>query len=163
MRGANLGRLRPGGLQPAACAVAVVLSLLAGCQDRRAEVLLQRANGNTVTVVVEVADTPDTQTRGLMYRQGLEPDHGMIFLFEDERPHSFWMKNTQIPLDMIFISRKGEIVGIHPNAEPLSLAPIDVGKPSRAVLEVAGGWAAAHGVAVGDRVTYRNIASTKLP
>ena len=163
MRGGNLGRLRPRGLQPAACAVAVALLLAAGCQDRRAEVVVHPANGNAVTVVVEVADTPDTQTRGLMYRQKLEPDHGMIFLFEDERPHSFWMKNTQIRLDMLFISRTGAIVGIHPNAEPLSLAPIDVGKPSRAVLEVAGGWAAAHGIAVGDRVSYRNIASTKLP
>jgi uncharacterized membrane protein (UPF0127 family) len=121
------------------------------------------ANGKPFTVLVEVADTADTQTRGLMYRQKLEPDHGMIFLFEDERSHSFWMKNTQISLDMIFIGRSGDIVGIHPNAEPLSLAPIDVGKPSRAVLEVAGGYAAAHGIAAGDRVTYRNIASTKLP
>jgi uncharacterized protein len=163
MRGVNLGRLRPTGLQPAACAVAAALLLVTGCQDRRPAVVVHPANGNAVTVAVEVADTPDTQTRGLMYRQKLEPDHGMIFLFEDERPHSFWMKNTQIALDMLFISRTGVVVGIHPNAEPLSLAPIDVGKPSRAVLEVAGGWAAAHGVAAGDRVTYRNIASTKLP
>jgi len=116
-----------------------------------------------VTVVVEVADTAEAQTRGLMYRKQLDPDHGMIFLFDTEKPHSFWMKNTQIPLDMIFISRTGTIVGIHANAEPLSLAPIDVGKPSRAVLEVAGGWAAAHGIAVGDRVSYGNISSTKLP
>jgi uncharacterized membrane protein (UPF0127 family) len=150
-------------LQPAACALLAVVSLLAACRDRRPEVVIHTANGNVTSVAVEVADTPDTQTRGLMYRQKLEPDHGMIFLFEDERPHSFWMKNTQIPLDMIFISRSGVIVGIHPNAEPLALVPIDVGKPSRAVLEVAGGWAAAHGIAAGDHVTYRNIASTKLP
>ena len=163
MRGENLGKPRPKGLQPAACALLAVVSLLAACRDRRPEVVIHTANGNVTSVAVEVADTPDTQARGLMYRQKLEPDHGMIFLFEDERPHSFWMKNTQIPLDMIFISRSGVIVGIHPNAEPLSLVPIDVGKPSRAVLEVAGGWAAAHGIAAGDHVTYRNIASTKLP
>jgi uncharacterized membrane protein (UPF0127 family) len=150
-------------LQPAACALVAVVSLLAACRDHRPEVVIHTANGTATTVVVEVADTSDTQTRGLMYRDKLEPDHGMIFLFEDERRHSFWMKNTQIPLDMIFISRTGVIVGIHANAQPLSLVPIEVGKPSRAVLEVAGGWAAAHGIATGDHVTYRNIASTKLP
>lgn len=98
-----------------------------------------------------------------MYRDHLDPDHGMVFLFDSEKDHSFWMKNTQIPLDMIFISRDGRIVGIHPNAEPFSPRPISVGAPSRVVLEVNRGFAAAHGLAVGDRVTYRNIASTKLP
>jgi len=140
-----------------------LLLLVSACQDRRAEILLHPAVGNPVTVVVEIADTAEAQTRGLMYRRSLEPDHGMIFLFDTEKSHSFWMKNTQIPLDMIFIDRTGRVVAIHANAEPLSLVPIDVGKPSRAVLEVAGGWAAAHGIKVGDRVSYRNISSTKLP
>ena len=139
------------------------MSLLVGCQDRRALVILHPAKGEPIAVSVEVADTADAHARGLMYRPKLEENHGMVFLFDTERPHSFWMKNTQIPLDMIFIAGNGTIVGIHQNAEPFSLKPIDVGKPSRVVLEVVGGWAAAHGIAPGDRVTYRNIDSEKLP
>ena len=98
-----------------------------------------------------------------MYRTELAPDRGMIFLFDREQNQSFWMKNTPLPLDMIFISTGGRIVGIHPNAEPFSLKPITVGAASRAVLEVNAGFAAAHGLAPGDLVTYRNISSTKLP
>ncbi len=125
--------------------------------------ILRPKAASSVTVYVEVADTPDTQTRGLMYRNQLAPDAGMIFLFDREQNQSFWMKNTPLPLDMIFISRDGRIVGIHANAEPFSLKPISVGAPSRAVLEVNAGFAAAHGLAPGDPVTYRNISSTKLP
>ena len=135
----------------------------AGCQDRRPAVELRASNRPRATVYVEIADTADTQSRGLMYRTRLDPDRGMLFVFDEEKPHAFWMKNTPIPLDMIFVSRDGRIVGIRPNAEPFSLAPIDVGAASRTVLEVNGGYAAAHGLAVGDRVAYRNIGSTKLP
>ena len=138
-------------------------ALVAACRDSRPAVVLQPKAGRPVAVYVEVADTPDTQTRGLMYRAHLGPDDGMIFLFDREQNHSFWMKNTPLPLDMIFISREGRVVGIHPNAEPFSLKPIEVGTPSRAVLEVNAGFAAAHGLAAGDQVTYRNISSTKLP
>jgi hypothetical protein len=73
------------------------------------------------------------------------------------------MKNTVIPLDMIFISRDGRIVGIQPSTEPFSLKPVGPGVASRAVLEVNGGFAAAHGLAVGDTVAYRNISSSGLP
>jgi uncharacterized protein len=141
----------------------MLVSLVGGCHDERAAVILQPKAGRPVAVYVEVADTPDTQTRGLMYRTQLAPDHGMIFLFDREQSQSFWMKNTPLSLDMIFISTDGRIVGIRPNAEPFSLKPITVGAPSRAVLEVNAGFAAAHALAPGDSVTYRNISSTKLP
>jgi uncharacterized protein len=151
-------------LQPTVgAALAALLGLFTACRDSRPSVVLNAKDGASTVVLVEVADTPDTQSRGLMYRNHLDPDHGMVFLFDTEKDHSFWMKNTPIRLDMIFISRDGRIVGIHPDAEPFSLRPIAVGAPSRVVLEVNGGFAAAHGLAVGDRVTYRNIASTKLP
>jgi uncharacterized membrane protein (UPF0127 family) len=149
-------------LQPTFLAAAAA-ALAGGCHDDRAAVILQPKAGRPVTVYVEVADTPDTQTRGLMYRNQLAPDAGMIFLFDREQHQSFWMKNTPLPLDMIFISRDGRVVGIHARAEPFSLKPISVGVPSRAVLEVNAGFAAAHGLAPGDSVTYRNISSTKLP
>lgn len=143
--------------------LAALIVLLAACRDSRPAVVLSSKDGASALVFVEVADTPDTQSRGLMFRNHLDPDHGMVFLFDTEKDHSFWMKNTPIPLDMIFISRDGRIVGIHPNAEPFSLRPITVGNPSRVVLEVNGGFAAEHRLTVGDHVTYRNIASTKLP
>ncbi len=153
-------------MQPRLVLLAALLAALAAlcaCRDRRPAIAMHSQGGQPVTVFVEIADTPDTQTLGLMYRQHLDPDHGMLFVFQDERPHAFWMKNTSIPLDLIFIARDGRIVGIHANAEPFSLAPIDVGAPSRTVLEVNAGFAAAHGLAVGDAVTYRNVASSKLP
>lgn len=153
-------------MQPRLVLLAALLAALAAlcaCRDRRPAIALHSQGGQSVTVFVEIADTPDTQTLGLMYHQHLDPDHGMLFVFPDERPHAFWMKNTSIPLDLIFIARDGRIVGIHSNAEPFSLAPIDVGVPSRTVLEVNAGFAAAHGLAVGDAVAYRNVASSKLP
>src|SRR5258708_624377 len=124
MTACDLGKLRRRGLQPALCALVATLALLAACQDRRPLLVLAPASGKPVKVVVEVADTPDTQTRGLMYRKMLDPDHGMVFLFDAEAAHAFWMKNTSIPLDMIFIAHDGRVVGIHANAEPFSLRPI---------------------------------------
>jgi uncharacterized membrane protein (UPF0127 family) len=144
-------------------AAALVTVFATACHDGRPAVVLQPKTGGPVAVYVEVADTPDTQTLGLMYRTHLAPGDGMIFIFDREQNHSFWMKNTSLALDMIFISREGRIVGIHANAEPYSLKPIGGGAPSRAVLEVNAGFAAAHGLATGDPVTYRNISSTKLP
>ena len=164
MRAERLRKLRSRPLQPTVGAALVgLLVLFAACRDSRPAVVLSSKDGASIRAFVEVADTPDTQARGLMFRNHLDPDHGMVFLFDTEKDHSFWMKNTPIRLDMVFISRDGRIVGIHPNAEPFSLKPIGVGAPSRVVLEVNGGFAAAHGLAVGDHVTYRNIASTKLP
>lgn len=151
-------------LQPTVLgALLALIAVSSACHDSRPAVVLHPQSGKPVTVFVEVADTPDTEMRGLMYRTHLDRDHGMIFLFDAESKHTFWMKNTPLPLDMVFISHDGRVVGIHANAEPFSLRTIDVEAPSRAVLEVNGGFAAAHGLAVGDRVTYRNIASTKLP
>jgi uncharacterized membrane protein (UPF0127 family) len=92
-----------------------------------------------------------------MYRTSLAEGHGMLFVFDEDASHSFWMKNTLIPLDMLFIARDGTVVGIHPNATPLSTADIRVGTPSRYVLEVPGGWAARHGVAAGARVELRGV------
>jgi uncharacterized membrane protein (UPF0127 family) len=111
----------------------------------------------TVSVALEVADSPEALERGLMYRKELRDGHGMLFVFPDESEHSFWMKNTLIPLDMLFIAGDGRIVGVHPDATPLSTAQITVGKPSRFVLEVPGGFAARHGVASGDRIVLSGV------
>ena len=81
----------------------------------------------------------------------------MLFLFDREQDHAFWMENTLIPLDMIFIDDGGRIVGIVERAEPLTRTPRRVDGPSRFVLEVNGGWSKAHGVAKGDRVRFENV------
>jgi hypothetical protein len=92
-----------------------------------------------------------------MRRARLAEDAGMLFLFEETGIHEFWMKDTLIPLDMIFIGEDGRIVGIVPRATPGDLSPRTAGGPSRYVLEVNGGWAEARGVAVGDRVRFEGI------
>ena len=108
-------------------------------------------------VNVAIADTPAERTRGLMYVQNLPMDDGMLFIFETEEVQSFWMRNTLIPLDMIFIKSDKTVVGVVANAEPLTLTPRSVGQPSLYVLEVNGGWAARHGVTTGSTVRFEGI------
>jgi uncharacterized membrane protein (UPF0127 family) len=118
---------------------------------------IHTAAGATVQVALEVAATPEQQQRGLMYRTSLADGHGMVFVFPDDTDHSFWMKNTLIPLDMLFVAGDGKIAGIHVDATPLSERPIGVGKPSRWVIEVPGGFAERRGIAPGDRVELRGV------
>lgn len=102
----------------------------------------------------ELAITPEQQARGLMYRTELSPDHAMLFPFRPARRTAFWMKNTLIPLDIIFIRDNGTIARIAEQATPLSLEPIDSGESVGAVLEIVGGGAAAAGLSVEDRVSW---------
>jgi uncharacterized membrane protein (UPF0127 family) len=106
------------------------------------------------TFKVEIAADDETRERGLMNRRFMPADHGMLFEFPDTAPVSFWMKNTYIPLDMIFISASGTVTHIVANAEPLSERIIPSGPPCRAVLELNGGVAASIGLAVGDKVRH---------
>ncbi|KKC27378.1 DUF192 domain-containing protein [Sphingomonas sp. SRS2] len=113
-----------------------------------------RTAKGVVRYKVEVAATAQEQSRGLMYRTSL-PDHGgMIFPMTPPRPASFWMKNTYIPLDLIFIRPDGTIARIAANAVPEKLDPIESGEPVAAVLEIIGGGAAAAGIAEGDMVSW---------
>ena len=118
-------------------------------------VLVQTAGGSAA-IRVEVARTEAQREHGLMDRAKLDADAGMIFLFEGAARHGFWMKNTLIPLDMIFIGDDGR-VGAIVERKPLSLDVTDGGVDSRYVLEVNGGWAASHGVKVGDEVRFENV------
>ena len=104
---------------------------------------------------VEVADTPQTQERGLMYRRSLAPDRGMLFDFKTVQPVTFWMKNTYIPLDMVFIGADGRIVSIARNAVPMSESLISSAGPVLEVLELPGGRAAQIDALPGDRVRER--------
>jgi uncharacterized protein len=101
---------------------------------------------------VEIVGDEAGREKGLMYRRYMPQDRGMLFNFNEEAPVSFWMKNTYIPLDMIFISRKGVVTSIVANAEPLSERLIPSGGPVYAVLEVNGGVARSIGLKAGDKV-----------
>ncbi len=114
------------------------------------------AAGGTVAVRVEVARTPQTRERGLMNRPRLDADAGMVFVFERSEPHAFWMKNTLLPLDMLFIGDDGRVRAIV-ERKPLTLEADDGGVDSRYVLEVNAGWCKQHGVKVGDKVRFENV------
>jgi uncharacterized membrane protein (UPF0127 family) len=103
---------------------------------------------------VEIADTEAAREKGLMFRKQLPEGSGMLFDFHQEQSVGFWMKNTYIPLDMIFIRADGRILRIAENTEPLSERIIPSGGPVLAVLEVVGGTARKLGIAPGDRVAY---------
>ena len=104
---------------------------------------------------VEIADTDATRERGLMFRKSLGAHQGMLFDFHTPQPVSFWMKNTYIPLDMVFIAADGRIVSIARNAAPLDESPIPSGGAVTGVLEIRGGRAAEIGAEPGDLVTAR--------
>jgi uncharacterized membrane protein (UPF0127 family) len=106
---------------------------------------------------VEMAVTPDEQARGLMYRKTLPEGQGMLFDFKRDQELSFWMKNTYVPLDMIFIRGDGRILRIAENTEPLSERLVPSNGPARFVLEVVAGTARKLGLAPGDRVAHPNI------
>jgi uncharacterized membrane protein (UPF0127 family) len=103
---------------------------------------------------VELVVTPEEQARGLMFRRDLPEMQGMLFDFHREQPTSFWMKNTYVSLDMIFIRADGRILSIAENTVPLSEALVPSGGPVRAVLEVIAGTCKKLGIAPGDRVKH---------
>lgn len=146
--------------------MALLLLLPAACQAGNTEVTKSAAGlaivplkivtaaGKAHNFRVEVARTEGDQARGLMFRDAMAPDAGMIFPMAPPRPASFWMKNTVIPLDMIFVRPDGTIARIAAETIPYSLEPVDSGEPVSAVLEIAGGRAAELGIAEGDKVIW---------
>ena len=152
----------------AAAALALTAAVAAGCRSSApgragapARVVVESPSGRSSAVEVEVARTPEQVERGLMYRKSLGASAGMLFVFPASEVHVFWMKNTVVPLDMIFIAEEGVVVGMVENAEPMTTTPRQVAAPSRYVLEVNAGWGAAHGVKDGDRVRFEGIPDTR--
>jgi uncharacterized protein len=113
---------------------------------------LVSGNGTVLHIAVEVADSPGEWEQGLMNRTYMPQDAGMIFIFGNDEPRYFWMENTLIPLDMVFIASNLTIIDIHENATPLSRDIIASSGPCRYVLEVNGGLCAADGIDIGDRI-----------
>ena len=142
-----------------ALAVAVAgLPLVAAADDTHA--VLHTRQGN-FSFNIEIADTEASREQGLMYRKSLAPDAGMLFDFHEERPVEFWMVNTLIPLDMIFIAADGTVKSIHANAVPGDATPIPSGAPVQFVFEIAGGRAAAIGLAPGDHLEQSRVRPAK--
>ncbi len=112
-------------------------------------------DGDAHMFTVEIADTDELRARGLMFRQRLPEDRGMLFDFGSPRPVSMWMKNTYIPLDMLFIREDGTIAYIAENTVPKSLDTVGVSEPVLAVLELAGGTSKKLGIRAGDMVYHR--------
>lgn len=120
-------------------------------------VVIATAEGKRITIDVEVADSPARRAMGLQYRTELKDHQGMLFLFPAASVQAFWMKNTPLSLDLIFIGNNRTIVGIVREATPFSTATLAVSSPSQFVLEVRGGLSRRWGVGVGDRVGFENI------
>lgn len=129
-------------------------------EDRKSQFLSKEsisilgANGVKHNYLVEIARTADQQRIGMMFREHISENTGMLFLFPEEEKRSFWMKNTLIPLDIIFIRKDGIIHHIHPMAEVESLKPISSNGEVLAVLEIAGGEVEILKINVGDRILH---------
>lgn len=117
-------------------------------------------------VDLELAVTPQEVADGLMYRPSLPENRGMLFIFEADRYPSFWMKNTLIPLDLVFLDSTGSVVDVVANVPPCAADPCPTYSPktpARAVLEMAAGTAARHGVEAGAVVTFQRIPDYPVP
>jgi uncharacterized membrane protein (UPF0127 family) len=135
---------------------------VAGCALPAAQTAASAAGQDTIEIVtssgvhafsVELATNDLERARGLMYRKSLPEGHGMLFDFQTDQPVQFWMHNTYISLDMVFIQGDGRVLRVAENAQPMSDNLIPSGGPVRAVLEVIAGTARKLHIAPGDRVT----------
>ncbi|MBX3511644.1 MAG: DUF192 domain-containing protein [Hyphomonadaceae bacterium] len=139
----------------AACAQQAQAPAAAATAPAALETVTIETQNGPVRFQVEIADTDETRARGLMFRREMAADHGMLFDFNPPEPASFWMRNTHLSLDIIFIGADGRILNIADNTTPYSDAPIPSRGLARAVLEINAGRAAALGIRAGDRVRHR--------
>lgn len=150
-------------MRPAAT-LALALAICGGAAQARDcapdVALLLTPDGREQRVTVEIADEPAERALGLMNRSSLPPDHGMLFVYQRPQPASFWMKNTLIPLDMLFFDKHGLLRHVHPMARPLDLTPVPGAAPGDPdpnrmfILELAGGEAARLGLVPGTALAH---------
>jgi hypothetical protein len=136
-------------------AVLMVAAPLAACSDE-GKLVLHTATGEHA-FNVELVDTPESRAKGLMFREELADDAGMLFDFKQEREVSFWMSNTLIPLDMIFVGADGVVKTIHVNARPQDLTSIPSQVPVQFVLEIPGGRSEELGLQPGDTMEHERV------
>jgi uncharacterized membrane protein (UPF0127 family) len=142
-----------------AAALAALFGLAAGgasaaCSESTAEL---RGDWGTARFTVEVADEPAERAQGLMNRPSMPRSAGMLFLYDGPQRATFWMRNTLIPLDMIFMDPTGTVTRIHENAVPLDETTIDGGDGVQAVLEINGGLSRAIGIDVGSELRHPGL------
>jgi uncharacterized membrane protein (UPF0127 family) len=148
--------------------VLVLLGQSVAAQALPRDIVVIRTNGGNHRFNVELAVTEEERAKGLMFRQELDPDAGMLFLYNQDQAVTFWMKDTPLPLDMIFIASDGKITQIVRHAEPYSENLIPSNTYIRGVLEVIAGTADRYNIAPGDHVDYGKFkmpgaASAKIP
>lgn len=136
---------------------ATVGSAYSSCEPEKVSL---KGDFGTIRFSIEIADDNDERATGLMHRQSMPTLSGMLFVYGKPGHLSFWMRNTLIKLDMIFIKPDGTISHIHENAQPLDETPISGGKGNLAVLEINGGLARRFGISVGDVVQHSAFAGT---
>ena len=119
-------------------------------------------DGSEVDLLVEVADAPEERTRGLMFRESLPEDQGMLFVFEQEAQHSFWMRDTLIPLSIAFIEGEGDIIDIQ-DMEPLDETYHKAEEPYLYAIEANGGWFDRNGIGIGSGVRIARTAPAATP
>jgi uncharacterized protein len=118
--------------------------------------LIVEAAAGEARFTVEIADTNEARARGLMFREEMADDHGMLFVFDDTRPVSFWMRNTPLPLDLVFIGEDGKVRAVK-QGEPFSTDPIGPPDPVRFVLEINAGMALETGIEEDTRLSHPRI------
>ncbi len=138
----------------------VCLTGSACARDAASAHVILHTSGGDVPVTVEIAATPERRNLGLMYRKELAADAGMLFIFERPQHLTFWMKNTVLPLDMLFIGDDHRIVGIVKDAVPFTTTAREVEGDSRYVLEVNAGFSDRHGVRSGDAASFEGVPGT---
>lgn len=129
-----------------------------GCRGKQATAILPSRHVGAVEIRVECAATEEQRNRGLMFRSRLGDDEGMLFVFREESTPSFWMKNTFVALDLLFLDKDGRVVDLAEGLRPCTGDPCPVYSPSarsRYALEVASGTARRHGISRGDRIELR--------
>lgn len=138
----------------AALALAALLMPAAALAECRADTVELRGDGGSARFSVEIADDAAERARGLMHRESMPRSAGMLFIYEQPQSVSFWMENTLIPLDMVFLDRTGTVRRVHENAKPLDRTAIPGGDEILAVLEINGGLARRMGIAPGTQMRH---------
>jgi hypothetical protein len=131
--------------------------LLASCQDRRTVGFVHVVLANGSTTAAELAVSPEEKARGLMFRENLPAGHGMLFVFDREGFHPFWMKNTLLTLDIIWLDSRKRVVHIEAGVPPCRVDPCRLYRPANPglyVLEIVGGAAAGSGIRLGDQLHF---------
>ena len=147
--------------------VFVGFSIFLGCnvqasQSLRFELLEFRGTWGRACFAVWIADTPNTRAQGLMYTDHMPNDKGMLFVYPEPKSVSFWMKNTKIPLDMIFLSTEGRVDHIHSNAKPLDHTIIHGGSDIQYVVEINGGISEKLGISIGSFAHNLTISKERI-